>query len=137
MSLKLVAFAATCVLQAFSFKRHEVSKWSPCPLFSNGLEDKTLIPTVECGKFSAPLCYSDICTAPESVNQTVELFVKRFPASNPETAINIWIRGRQELSAFLLNNELNTNGNVYVMVVRGSGKSTILDCGVTTSDSDF
>ncbi|KAL7679081.1 hypothetical protein Plhal304r1_c086g0169531 [Plasmopara halstedii] len=96
MNFKLVAFVATCVCQASAIKRHEVSKWYSCPLFSNidGMDHETAAMTAQCGKFSAPLCYSDVCTAPRTVNQTIEIFVKRIPAINPETAINIWIMGR-------------------------------------------
>ncbi|KAL7689128.1 putative alpha/Beta hydrolase [Plasmopara halstedii] len=137
MSLKLVAFAATCVLQAFASKIHQVSEWYPCALFTydNGIVDKT----VKCGKFSAPLCYSDICKPPEGVNQTIELLVKRYPASNPETAINIWILDgdveTKELSAVLLKRHLDAN--VYMMDARGSGKSTSLDCGMTIIDPEY
>ncbi|CEG41602.1 uncharacterized protein PHALS_11937 [Plasmopara halstedii] len=93
MNFKLAAFVATCVVQACASKRHEVSKWYPCPLFSKtvGLDNETAALTAECGRFSAPLCYSDVCTAPESVNQTIEIFVKRLPAFEPETANNLWI----------------------------------------------
>ncbi|CEG49617.1 uncharacterized protein PHALS_07371 [Plasmopara halstedii] len=98
-------------------------------------------PNVECGKFSAPLCYSDVCTAPESVNKTIKVFVKRFPASDPETATNIWISGRNfqtmEHIAYMLHYELNETVNVYLMDARGSGKSTVFDCGMTTNDPSF
>ncbi|KAL7682234.1 hypothetical protein Plhal304r1_c050g0132101 [Plasmopara halstedii] len=143
MNLKLVAFVATCVWQASASKRHEASKWYPCPLFStiDGIDNETAALTAQCGKFSAPLCYSDICTAPRSVNQTIEIFVKLIPANNPETDINIWITGRhfqiKELTAFMLYSKLNATANLYLMDPRGSRKSTILDCGVTTRDPNF
>ncbi|CEG49615.1 uncharacterized protein PHALS_07370 [Plasmopara halstedii] len=134
MNFKLVALVATCVVQVLASKRHEASKWYPCPHFSNtvGLDPELATLEVECGKFSAPLCYSDVCTAPESVNQSIEVFVKRFPAFHPETAINIWV---VEYSALLLFSKRNGSANIYMMHARGSGKSTTLICGVTTTNS--
>ncbi|KAG6945973.1 hypothetical protein JG687_00016991 [Phytophthora cactorum] len=45
----------------------------------------------ECATYSAPLCYPGVCKAPESVNQTVDIFVKRLPADEPKTATNVWL----------------------------------------------
>ncbi|KAF1788242.1 hypothetical protein GQ600_7506 [Phytophthora cactorum] len=51
----------------------------------------TSLEGAECATYSAPLCYPGVCKAPESVNQTVDIFVKRLPADEPKTATNVWL----------------------------------------------
>eukprot|EP00644_Phytophthora_capsici_P010153 jgi/Phyca11/120266/e_gw1.41.370.1 len=49
-------------------------------------------PNAECAIYNAPLCYPGLCETPEGAKFTIELFVKRYPATfNPKTARNVWL----------------------------------------------
>ncbi|EGZ16501.1 hypothetical protein PHYSODRAFT_441383, partial [Phytophthora sojae] len=47
----------------------------------------------ECATFNAPLCYPGICETPEFADPTIDVFVKRMPATNgdPKTTTNVWL----------------------------------------------
>eukprot|EP00644_Phytophthora_capsici_P006700 jgi/Phyca11/103996/e_gw1.8.895.1 len=46
----------------------------------------------ECAIYNAPLCYPGLCGTPKGVDSTIEVFVKRYPATvgKPKTARNVW-----------------------------------------------
>ena len=46
----------------------------------------------ECAVYKALLCYPGICEALPSVDPTVDIFVKRYPATSgdPSAASNVW-----------------------------------------------
>ncbi|KAL8000877.1 putative alpha/Beta hydrolase [Plasmopara halstedii] len=141
MKVNFYFIVAASTLQTSLSKPSETPKWYPCPMYSDpsiAVESTQ----VQCGKFKAPLCYSDVCSSPSSVNQTIELFVKLIPANEPETAMNIWMLGDQigaasdsmEAAMVQLTNKLNGSVNIYTMDPRGSGRSTRLDCAVRTNN---
>ena len=47
----------------------------------------------DCAMFEAPLCYPGICEAPANARSTIDVFVKRMPASRgkAEKASNVWL----------------------------------------------
>ncbi|KAG6594055.1 Serine protease family S33 [Phytophthora cinnamomi] len=93
----------------------------------------------ECVTFNAPLCYAGVCKTPQFVNPTIDVFVKRMPATNSDsnTATNVWLL-QVEASRISLFTQLDGTANIYTMDHRGVGRSTLLDCvaaQATTSGS--
>ncbi|KAE8961143.1 hypothetical protein PR001_g30135, partial [Phytophthora rubi] len=102
----------------------------------------------ECATFNAPLFYPGICKAPQFADPTIDVFVKRMPATtgDPKTATNVWLlqggpgysSTAMESSMISLFAQLNGSANVYTMDYRGTGRSTLLECvaaQATTSGS--
>ncbi|KAG1689039.1 hypothetical protein DVH05_002923 [Phytophthora capsici] len=96
----------------------------------------------ECAIYNAPLCYPGLCETPEGVDSTIEVFVKRYPATagNPKTARNVWLlQGGpgistvpMESTAVGLQTKLGGAVNMYLMDHRGTGRSTRLSCSAET-----
>ncbi|OWZ16070.1 Serine protease [Phytophthora megakarya] len=66
--------------------------WNPCAMYTFA-EEGTASGTAECAIYTAPLCYPGICDTPISRDKTMDIFVKRLPATtgNADTATNIWL----------------------------------------------
>ena len=71
----------------------DLNGWYKCSdvTFSDAGNSTGMI--AECAVYKAPLCYPGICEAPASVDSTVDIFVKRLPATSedPATASNVWL----------------------------------------------
>ena len=67
--------------------------WYPCAIDTQSNEPNNGDLTAECATFAASLCYPGICEAPVTANRTIDVFVKRLPASsiNAEEASNVWM----------------------------------------------
>ncbi|RAW22516.1 hypothetical protein PC110_g21042 [Phytophthora cactorum] len=136
----LVAAIAVQLSSAFqtASKTSKLNGWFACSESVFDESGSSDVQGAECATYSAPLCYPGVCKAPESVNQTVDIFVKRLPADEPKTATNVWLlRGQAsadlESSITMLYEQLKGTANVYTMDHRGSGRSTFLDCTAAQS----
>ena len=67
--------------------------WYPCSTYTFFDETDNGDIKAECATFAAPLCYPGICEAPANKNPTIEVFVKRLPASSvsADEASNVWM----------------------------------------------
>ncbi|KAG1690617.1 hypothetical protein DVH05_027967 [Phytophthora capsici] len=96
----------------------------------------------ECAVYNAPLCYPGLCETPEGVDSTIEVFVKRYPATvgKPKTARNVWfLEGGpgistvpMEATATDVQTRLGGSFNMYLMDHRGTGRSARLSCSAET-----
>ncbi|KAG1690611.1 hypothetical protein DVH05_027961 [Phytophthora capsici] len=96
----------------------------------------------ECAVYNAPLCYPGLCETPKGVDSTIEVFVKRYPATvgNPKTARNVWfLEGGpgistvpMEATATDVQTRLGGSFNMYLMDHRGTGRSARLSCSAET-----
>ncbi|ETI34990.1 hypothetical protein F443_18612 [Phytophthora nicotianae P1569] len=112
--------------------------WEPCPDFTFGDPNDQ---HAECVIYNAPLCHPGICQTPGWVNPTIEVFVKRFPATteDPATAANVWLLqgGPGYSSTGLeptiteLHIQLKGQANIYTIDHRGTGRSTRLFCAAS------
>ncbi|ETM35154.1 hypothetical protein L914_17904 [Phytophthora nicotianae] len=112
--------------------------WEPCPDFTFGDPNDQ---HAECVIYNAPLCHPVICQTPGWVNPTIEVFVKRFPATteDPATAANVWLLqgGPGYSSTGLeptiteLHIQLKGQANIYTIDHRGTGRSTRLFCAAS------
>ncbi|KAG2792120.1 hypothetical protein PC111_g23607 [Phytophthora cactorum] len=89
----LVAAIAVQLSSAFqtASKTSKLNGWFACSESVFDESGSSDVQGAECATYSAPLCYPGVCKAPESVNQTVDIFVKRLPADEPKTATNVWL----------------------------------------------
>ncbi|KAG6946548.1 hypothetical protein JG688_00015994 [Phytophthora aleatoria] len=89
----LVAAIAVQLSSAFqtASKTSTLNGWFACSESIFDESGSSDVQGAECATYSAPLCYPGVCKAPESVNQTVDIFVKRLPADEPKTATNVWL----------------------------------------------
>uniref|UniRef100_A0AAV1TQU2 Carboxypeptidase n=1 Tax=Peronospora matthiolae TaxID=2874970 RepID=A0AAV1TQU2_9STRA len=67
--------------------------WYQCSPYTNEAETNTSGLAAECATFAPPLCYPGICEAPSGAPKTIDVFVKRLPAStgDAEMASNVWM----------------------------------------------
>ena len=92
---RVAALSVAClslpVAVAFT-KKSDRTGWYSCPdkTFSDQGPSSGIIS--ECVVYKAPLCYPGICEALPSVEPTIDIFVKRYPATSgdPATASNVW-----------------------------------------------
>eukprot|EP00644_Phytophthora_capsici_P019187 jgi/Phyca11/132410/e_gw1.161.9.1 len=123
-------------------------QWKSCPQYTvtsqtpassgSGSADAD----AECAVYNAPLCYPGLCETPKGVDSTIEVFVKRYPATvgNPKTARNVWLlQGGSGLSSVTmestavdLQKKLGGAVNMYLMDNRGAGRSARLSCSAET-----
>ncbi|KAK1929838.1 hypothetical protein P3T76_014684 [Phytophthora citrophthora] len=135
----------------------DLNGWYPCSESTFADEGGSGDQDAECAVYSAPLCYPGICKTPQSIDSTVDIFVKRVPAiRKPNTATNVWLLqggpGASSTASLTrcttvvesamveLHGRLDGAVNVYTMDHRGTGRSTLLDCvaaQVTTSGSPW
>ncbi|GMF14183.1 unnamed protein product [Phytophthora lilii] len=144
-----IALAAVVAQTSVASSSSDLNGWYPCSESTFADEDGSSDQAAECAVYSAPLCYPDICETPDSVDSTVDIFVKRVPAvSDPETAPNVWLMQggpgasstAMESAMVELHDRLDGAVNVYTMDHRGTGRSTWLDCvaaQVTTTGSPW
>ncbi|KAG4235022.1 hypothetical protein PC116_g16840 [Phytophthora cactorum] len=161
MQLRSALFLAAVIVQVSSgnkstSKTSKFNGWYSCSEYTFSGTGSSDAQTAECATYSAPLCYPGVCEAPEWVDQTVDIFVKRLAAVGSKTATNVWLlqggpsfasndrRGRCIDSRLLtclfvdlivvesqmatLYTKLKGAANVYTMDHRGTGRSTFLDC---------
>ncbi|RLN95496.1 hypothetical protein BBJ28_00017814 [Nothophytophthora sp. Chile5] len=120
LSLALAASLASAASSSSSGT--PLNGWYPCSQFTFADEGGSGDQNAECAVYTAPLCYAGICDAPDSVDATVDIFVKRLPvvSGDPDSATN---------SAMVeLQSRLDGAVNVYTMDHRGTGRSTLFDC---------
>ncbi|OWY95137.1 Serine protease, partial [Phytophthora megakarya] len=141
--LRRYAVALTVGLQftqviAASSHKTQLNGWYPCSDYTFSDAGSSSGQNAECATYNAPLCYPGICNASDSVDTTVDIFVKRFPATstNPDNATNVWLlqggpgysSSTLESTMISLHTQLEGVANVYTMDHRGTGRSTRLDC---------
>ncbi|KAI9980927.1 hypothetical protein PInf_010272 [Phytophthora infestans] len=71
---------------------HPINGWYPCHEYTFS-EAGSSSEDAECAVYTAPLCYPGICEPSEFAEPSVDIFVKRLPASagDPKTARNVWL----------------------------------------------
>uniref|UniRef100_A0AAV1TLE4 Peptidase S33 tripeptidyl aminopeptidase-like C-terminal domain-containing protein n=1 Tax=Peronospora matthiolae TaxID=2874970 RepID=A0AAV1TLE4_9STRA len=119
-------------------KKSDLNGWYPCSDTTFSDEGSLAGIIAECAVYKAPLCYPGICETLPSLDPTVDIFVKRYPATSgdPATASNVWfVQGGPgyssstlEWTMSYLHGALGGEANVYTMDHRGTGRSTRLDC---------
>uniref|UniRef100_M4C3V0 Uncharacterized protein n=1 Tax=Hyaloperonospora arabidopsidis (strain Emoy2) TaxID=559515 RepID=M4C3V0_HYAAE len=137
-------------LAIVSANKYDLNGWYPCSDKTFSDEGNSTGGIAECAVYRAPLCYPGICETPPSVDSTVDIFVKQFPATSEDPAIatNVWFVGggpgdsssSMEFSMTYLHHLLEGKANIYIMDHRGTGRSTLLDCvsaQATTTGSPF
>ncbi|EGZ08207.1 hypothetical protein PHYSODRAFT_527575 [Phytophthora sojae] len=134
---QLFALAAIVSQASEASVKTRLNGWFKCTDFTFSDEGSSTGQYTECATFSAPLCYPGICKTPKFADPTIDVFVKRMPATNgdPETATNVWfLEGgpssstNMELVMIDVLTQLNGTANLYTMDYRGLGRSTYLDC---------
>uniref|UniRef100_A0AAV1THG8 Peptidase S33 tripeptidyl aminopeptidase-like C-terminal domain-containing protein n=1 Tax=Peronospora matthiolae TaxID=2874970 RepID=A0AAV1THG8_9STRA len=147
----VTALTAVCLalpLAIVSAKKADLNGWYPCSDTTFSDEGSSTGAITKCAIYGAPLCYPGICETPPSVDSTVDIFVKQFPATSedPATATNVWfVQGGPgysstslEMIMVSIHDLLGGRANLYTMDHRGTGRSTRLDCvsaQVTTTGS--
>ncbi|OWZ08915.1 hypothetical protein PHMEG_00018470 [Phytophthora megakarya] len=126
---------STHALKSKVTSKSELNGWYSCSDHTFSDQGSSSGQLAECAIYNAPLCYPGICKTPASVDPTIEVFVKRFPAStDPKTASNVWfLQGGPGYSSstpwmVTLHKKLRGTVNVYTMDYRGTGRSTKFDC---------
>ncbi|KAL3668545.1 hypothetical protein V7S43_006628 [Phytophthora oleae] len=144
-----VILLAAIAISPLTAKSSKTSiQWKSCPQYtvtsqtpaSSGSASSS--EDAECAIYNAPLCYPGLCKTPKGVDSTIEVFVKRFPATvgNPKTARNVWLlQGGPGISTVPLESttvdlqtKLGGAVNMYLMDHRGTGRSTRLSCSTET-----
>ncbi|KAL3668520.1 hypothetical protein V7S43_006604 [Phytophthora oleae] len=144
-----VILLAAIAISPITAKSSKTSiQWKSCPQYtvtsqtpaSSGSASSS--EDAECAIYNAPLCYPGLCETPKGVDSTIEVFVKRFPATvgNPKTARNVWLlQGGPGISTVPLESttvdlqtKLGGAVNMYLMDHRGTGRSTRLSCSTET-----
>uniref|UniRef100_A0AAV1TSP6 Peptidase S33 tripeptidyl aminopeptidase-like C-terminal domain-containing protein n=1 Tax=Peronospora matthiolae TaxID=2874970 RepID=A0AAV1TSP6_9STRA len=89
----------------------------------------------QCLTVGVPLCYTDVCKLLPNVYPTINVFVKMLPATGAyaDHATNVWMfasgaSSEAEASMVTLHKRLNGSVNVLTMDLRGTGRSSRLDC---------
>ncbi|KAG1690614.1 hypothetical protein DVH05_027964 [Phytophthora capsici] len=133
----ITATAAKTSVQWKSCPQYTVTSETPASSGSGSADADT-----ECAVYNAPLCYPGLCETPKGVGSTIEVFVKRYPATagNPKTARNVWLlQGGPGISSVSLEStavdlqtKLGGAFNMYLMDHRGTGRSTRLSCSAAT-----
>ncbi|KAE8881806.1 hypothetical protein PF005_g28208 [Phytophthora fragariae] len=142
MRLYLLFTLAAIVAQASAVSKSTVNTrlngWYKCPDYTFSDEGSSTGHYSECATFNVPLCYPGICKTPQFADPTIDVFVKRMPATTGDvkTATNVWLlEGDPGYSSTALESsmldllmQLNGTANIYTMDYRGTGRSTFLDC---------
>ncbi|KAL3656249.1 hypothetical protein V7S43_018897 [Phytophthora oleae] len=143
-------FLAAIAISPVTAKSSKTSiEWKSCPQYTVTSETPASSGSgsssedAECAVYNAPLCYPGVCETPEDVEPTIEVFVKRFPATvgNPKTARNVWLLEGgpgistvpMESTTVDLQTKLGGTVNMYLMDHRGTGRSTRLSCSAVTT----
>ncbi|OWZ20804.1 hypothetical protein PHMEG_0004741 [Phytophthora megakarya] len=128
---------STHALKSKVSSKSELNGWYSCSDYTFSDQGSSSGQLAECAIYNAPLCYPGICKTPASIDPTIEVFVKRFPATtDPNAASNVWfLQGgpgysSSALEAWMvtLHKKLKGTVNVYTMDYRGTGRSTKFDC---------
>ncbi|KAF1783343.1 hypothetical protein Pcac1_g16419 [Phytophthora cactorum] len=72
-------------------KTSKLNGWYPCSEYTFSGTGSSDVQAAECATYSASLCYPGVCEAPEWMDQTVDIFVKRLQSSDPKSATNMWL----------------------------------------------
>ncbi|KAJ8528754.1 hypothetical protein ON010_g14575 [Phytophthora cinnamomi] len=89
----LAAIAARASAEAKTTVKTRLNGWYKCSDNTFSDEGSSSGQYTECATFNAPLCYAGVCKTPQFVNPTIDVFVKRMPATNSDsnTATNVWL----------------------------------------------
>ncbi|KAE8963818.1 hypothetical protein PR003_g30372 [Phytophthora rubi] len=136
--LALAAVVAQTSAVSKSTLKTRLNGWYKCSDYTFSDQGSSSGQSSECATFNAPLCYPGICKAPQFADPTIDVFVKRMPATtgDPKSATNVWLlqggpgysSTAMESSMISLFAQLNGSANVYTMDYRGTGRSTLLEC---------
>ncbi|KAF1772586.1 Alpha/Beta hydrolase fold [Phytophthora cactorum] len=117
-------------------KTSKLNGWYPWSEYISGTGSSD-VQAAECATYLAPLCYPGVFEAPEWMDQTVDIFVKRLPSSDPKTATNMWLlQGDPGFASndrdgipddYAVPTTPGSRERVY-MDHRGTGRSTFQDC---------
>ncbi|KAE8966603.1 hypothetical protein PF010_g28454 [Phytophthora fragariae] len=97
MRLYLLFTLAAIVAQASAVSKSTVNTrlngWYKCPDYTFSDEGSSTGHYSECATFNVPLCYPGICKTPQFADPTIDVFVKRMPATTGDvkTATNVWL----------------------------------------------
>ncbi|KAK1941828.1 Sorting nexin MVP1 [Phytophthora citrophthora] len=146
--LRVILLAGITVSPVTAQSNKTAIQWKSCPQFTVtsqtpiGSGSGSASADAECVTYNAPLCYPGLCETPEGADSTIEVFVKRYPATvgNPKTARNVWLLEGgpgistvpMESTAVDLQTKLGGSFNMYLMDHRGTGRSTRLSCSAAT-----
>ncbi|OWZ10152.1 LOW QUALITY PROTEIN: hypothetical protein PHMEG_00017039 [Phytophthora megakarya] len=130
---------STHALKSIVSSKSELNGWYSCSDYTFSDQGSSSGQLADCAIYNAPLCYPGICKTPSAVDPTIEVFVKRFPATtNPETSSNVWFlqggpgysSSALEASMVTLHKKLKGTVNVCTCTMdhRGTGWSTKFDC---------
>ncbi|EGZ16516.1 hypothetical protein PHYSODRAFT_262592 [Phytophthora sojae] len=88
----LAAVVAQASAASKSTVKTRLNGWFKCTDFTFSDEGSSTGQYTECATFNAPLCYPGICKTPKFADPTIDVFVKRMPATNADlkTATNVW-----------------------------------------------
>ena len=90
-SILLMAMITQASSASTSSTHSHLKGWFTCSDHTSTVDEGS-DQKAECAYLKAPLCYPGLCEAPEHVDSTVKIFVKRIPAvRNPKTASNFWL----------------------------------------------
>ncbi|GMF14181.1 unnamed protein product [Phytophthora lilii] len=90
--ITMITQASAASRSSSSSSRSGLNGWYPCSESTFSDEGGSENQDAECAVYTAPLCYPGICEATGSKDSTVDIFVKRVPATNDsESASNVWI----------------------------------------------
>uniref|UniRef100_A0AAV1TIW3 Uncharacterized protein n=1 Tax=Peronospora matthiolae TaxID=2874970 RepID=A0AAV1TIW3_9STRA len=115
-----------------SVKNSDLHGWYPCSgvTFSDKGSGTDII--AEFAVDRAPLCYPGICNTPPSVDLTIDIFVKQFPATFEEPAIATiaWFvqGGPGGIDHEVSVRPIEGKANIYTMNHRGTGRGTRFNC---------
>ena len=95
LSFRVTTLSLVCLalpLAIVSADKYDLNGWYPCSDNTFSDEGSWTGGIAECAVYRAPLCYPGICETPPSVDSTVDIFVKRLPATfeDPAIATNVW-----------------------------------------------
>ena len=95
LSFRVTTLSLVCLalpLAIVSADKYDLNGWCPCSDNTFSDEGSSTGGIAECAVYRAPLCYPGICETPPSVDSTVDIFVKQFPATfeDPAIATNVW-----------------------------------------------
>ncbi|KAE9054349.1 hypothetical protein PF010_g32570 [Phytophthora fragariae] len=91
--LALAAVVAQTSAVSKSTLKTRLNGWYKCSDYTFSDQGSSSGQSSECATFNAPLCYPGICKAPQFADPTIDVFVKRMPATtgDPKSATNVWL----------------------------------------------
>ncbi|RHY29765.1 hypothetical protein DYB32_005920 [Aphanomyces invadans] len=154
-SIVTVALAAVGAATAATLPPVNFS-WYPCHLYTTEDANSTLVnpatgedidnPAAECADVVVPVCHPDVCVFANGTKSDITVFVKRMQANvitTPKKAL--WVlqggpgHSSEAMEGLMSEAYAAANGtiSVYTMDHRGVGRSTLLSCVDTKTESDL